>query len=118
LEAVYEEKNLSMDNPWRRVNEAMLLELFPEHPYGTQPTIGLVDHLKTPAYQDMIDYFERWYVPNNMAIVLAGDIDAKTALPILEEKFGRLEPKPLPKPAPGKVPPLQGRKTVDVVADG
>jgi predicted Zn-dependent peptidase len=118
LEAVYEEKNLSMDNPWRRVNEAMMLELFPEHPYGTQPTIGLVEHLKTPAYQDMADYFERWYVPNNMAIVLAGDIDAKTALPILEEKFGRLEPRPLPKPAPGKLPKLSGRKVVEVVADG
>jgi predicted Zn-dependent peptidase len=118
LEAVYEEKNLSMDNPWRRVNEAMMLELFPAHPYGTQPTIGLVEHLKTPAYQDMVDYFERWYVPNNMAIVLAGDIDPKTALPILEEKFGRLEPAALPKPAPGKFPKLSGRKAVEVVADG
>ncbi len=118
LEAVYEEKNLSIDNPWRRHNEAMMAALFPEHPYGTQPTIGLAEHLKTPAYQDMVDYFERWYVPNNMAIVLAGDIDPATALPILEDKFGRLEPKSLPKPAPGKFPKLSGRTVREVVADG
>jgi predicted Zn-dependent peptidase len=118
LEAVYEEKNLSIDNPWRRLNEALLLSLYPQHPYGTQPTIGLAEHLKSPAYQDMADYFERWYVPNNMAIVLAGDVDAKTTIPLLEEKFGRLEPKALPKPAPGKFLPLRGRTVKEVIADG
>lgn len=118
LEAVYEEKNLSMDRPTSRVFETLALALYPEHPYGTQPTIGLVDHLKTPAYGDMVDYFDRWYVPNNMAIVLAGDIDPATALPVLEASFGRLEPKPLPASLPGTITPLASRVSRTVLADG
>jgi predicted Zn-dependent peptidase len=118
LEAVYEEKNLSLDRPSSRVWETLHRALFPRHPYGTQTTIGSVDHLKTPAYQDMVDYFHRWYVPNNMAIVLAGDIDAETALPVLEAQFGRLRPRPLEPPAPGEVVPLRGRVFEQVHAEG
>jgi predicted Zn-dependent peptidase len=118
LEAVYEEKNLSLDRPETRVWETLMLALMPKHPYGNQTTIGSVEHLKTPAYQDMVDYFERWYVPNNMAIILAGDIDAKTALPVLEEKFARLEPKPLEKDLPGEIVPLSGRVAREVKAEG
>ncbi|MEM6296044.1 MAG: pitrilysin family protein, partial [Myxococcota bacterium] len=118
LEAVYEEKNLSLDRPTTRVWDAMLGNLYPEHPYGTQTTIGSVEHLKTPAYADMAEYFERWYAPNNMAIVLAGDVDAKTAVPVLEAAFGHLQPKPVPTPEPGALPPVKGRRLAEVVGDG
>jgi predicted Zn-dependent peptidase len=118
LEAVYEEKNLSLDNPYRRVSEARYRALFPKHPYGTQTTIGSVEHLKNPAYQDMSDYFDRWYVPNNMAIAVAGDIDAETVVPLLEKKFGHLQPKPVPKPHAGTITPLDGRVVKEVVAEG
>ena len=118
LESVYEEKNLSLDRPFSRAWEAMHKALFPKHPYGAQTTIGAVEHLKSPAYQDMADYFERWYVPNNMAIVLAGDIDAKTALPVLEKKFGHLEPKAVPEPGPGEIVPLSGRVFREVPGEG
>ncbi|HET6585105.1 MAG TPA: insulinase family protein [Nannocystaceae bacterium] len=118
LEAVYEEKNLSLDRPQTRVSEALMLALMPKHPYGNQTTIGSVEHLKTPAYQDMSDFFDRWYVPNNMAIILAGDIDAATALPVLEEKFARLEPKALPKDLPGEIVPVPGKVVREVTAEG
>ncbi|MEM9458812.1 MAG: insulinase family protein [Myxococcota bacterium] len=118
LEAVYEEKNLSLDNPYRRVREALYQALFPEHPYGTQTTIGKSEHLKNPAYGDMVDYFDRWYVPNNMAVALSGDIDPKTALPVLEATLGTLKPKPVPLPHAGKLPPVPGRVFGQVEADG
>lgn len=119
IETVYEEKNRSMDNPGRRVGELMSRSLYPAHQYGTQPTLGHIDHLKNPAYGDMVAFFERWYVPNNMAIVLAGDIDAATALPILEKTFGAaLEPKPLEPPEPGAIEPLAGRKVYELEAEG
>ena len=118
LEAVYEEKNISLDNPFSRVYEAMTGAIFPQHPYGTQPTIGLAEHLKTPAYADMVEFFERWYQPNNMAMVLAGDIDAETALPILEEHFGSWEPAPLAEPAAASLPPVDGRQQREIVAKG
>ena len=59
LEAVYEEKNLSLDSPDRRVFEQLFKGLFPSHPYGTQTTIGEIEHLKSPAFQDAGDYFNR-----------------------------------------------------------
>ncbi|MCB9748975.1 MAG: insulinase family protein [Myxococcales bacterium] len=117
IEAVYEEKNLSLDSSYNRVSEALLRALFPQHPYGTQPTIGTVEHLKTPAYQDMVDYFHRWYVPNNMAVVLAGDVDAATALPVLERTLGRLAPKPVPSPEAATLTPISGRVEREVVVE-
>ncbi len=84
LEAVYEEKNTSLDTPEDRVDEALRLALFPGHPYGTQPTLGLAEHLKNPAHAEMVAYHRRWYVPNNAAIILAGDLDPASALATLE----------------------------------
>ena len=118
LETVYEEKNKSLDSTGRRMGTALHRALYPDHPYGTQPTIGVVDHLKSPAYTDMVGFFKRWYVPNNMAIVLAGDIDAATALPALERAFGEFEPRPLPASNPGKLTAPSGRVEVEVIAAG
>jgi len=118
LEVVYEEKNGALDNPTDRVFEALLRQLFPRHPYGTQTTIGTVESLKTPAYGDMEAFYRRWYVPNDMAIVLAGDVDAAHALPVLERAFGAMRPAPLAPPAPGELVPLGGRKQVVIRAEG
>ena len=92
LEVVYQEKNDSLDDPGERELDATLRNLFPRHPYGTQTIFGETEHLKLPAYHDMAAYYERWYVPNNMAVLLAGDIDAAAALPVLERTLGRLQP--------------------------
>lgn len=118
LEAVYEEKNMSLDDPRDRVFETLAKGLFPQHPYGTQPTIGLVEHLKTPAYADMVSYFRRWYVPNNIALVLAGDIDAATALPVLEQYFGAWQPRAIEPPPAAPLPPVRGRQQHDLTAEG
>ncbi len=118
LEAVYEEKNLALDSAEDRVWETLTRALMPRHPYGTQTTIGTVDHLRTPAYQDMVEFFARWYAPNNMAIVLAGDVDAATAIPVLEKSFGRLTPQPLTPPHAGEIVPLSGRTAHEVLAEG
>lgn len=118
LEAVYEEKNMSLDDPDDRVAEAMRLGLFPAHPYGTQPTIGSAEHLKTPAYAEMVAYHRRWYVPNNAALLLAGDVDPDAALPILERAFGGWAPAPLSAPAPGEQRGPKGRAVTELVADG
>src|SRR5678815_5422423 len=66
LEAVYEEKNRGMDSPPRRVHEAFMKALFPQHGYGWSSTLGEVEHLKSPAYGDMLAFFARYYTPQNM----------------------------------------------------
>lgn len=112
LEAVYEEKNRGLDNPGRRVYEAMMLGLFPKHGYS-QTVLGHVDHLKAPAYADMEAYFYRYYTPQNMAILLSGDVD-ESILPLLEKEFGKFQRKAGDAPDPGALPPLDGRQEVSV----
>ena len=118
LEAVYEEKNLSLDNPDNQAWEALLEGLFPAHPYGTQTTIGASEHLKNPAYNDMVAYFEDWYAPNNMAVLLAGDIDPETALPVLEQTLGQIPTRQIATPEPGALPPVEGRVEREVFGEG
>ncbi|MBL4636216.1 MAG: insulinase family protein [Kofleriaceae bacterium] len=118
LESVYEEKNRSLDNPNSRIDEAVARGLFPAHPYGTQPTLGSAEHLKTPAFGDMAEFFDTWYRPNNMAIVLAGDIDAKTALPALQAAFGAMAPKDLPALPESSLTPPSARQDIEIVAPG
>jgi predicted Zn-dependent peptidase len=96
LEAVYEEKNIGMDNEGRKMNEAILGGLFAKHPYGTQTTIGTVEHLKNPSITKIKEYYRNYYVPNNMAIILSGDIDPDKAFEQIEKAFGDMKPGDVP----------------------
>ncbi len=95
LEAVYEEKNRGMDNDGRRVFEELLASVFPKHQYGTQTTIGTVEHLKNPSMRKIREFYSTYYVPNNMAIVLAGDFDPDAAVDRINAAFKAYEPKPV-----------------------
>ncbi len=96
LEAVYEEKNISLDNDGRKVFEAMMTALFKNHTYGTQTTIGTVEHLKNPSLLKIRNYYNTYYVPNNMAIVLAGDFDSDKTIALIDKYFAYMQPKEVP----------------------
>lgn len=98
LEAVYEEFNRAQDNDYRKASYAMNELLFEEHPYGTQTTLGTGEHLKNPSMVKIHEYFDKYYVPNNMAIILAGDFDPDQALKMIENYFGGMERKELTQP--------------------
>jgi len=105
LEAVYEEFNRTQDNDFRKSYYAMLEGLFPNHPYGQQRTIGTSDHLKNPSMVAIHNYFEKYYVPNNMCVVLVGDINFDETIKKVNTAFGHYEKKEvihpeLPKEAP------------------
>ena len=96
LETVYEEKNTSLANDGRKASEAMLNALFPNNPYGQQTTLGSVEHLKNPSLTNIRKFFDTYYVPNNMAVCLAGDFDYDEAIAIIDKYFGQLKPKEVP----------------------
>jgi predicted Zn-dependent peptidase len=77
LEVVYEEKNRTLDNRDRLSSYALADLLYKNHPYGQQSTIGDAEHLKNPSLVYIQQYFDTWYVPNNMSIAISGDIDIK-----------------------------------------
>lgn len=92
LEAVYEEKNISMGSDGSKEYAALWKLLAPTHPYGTQTTIGEQEHLKNPSIVNIKNYFHRYYVPNNVAIVLAGDFNPDAVIAIIDRYFGSWNP--------------------------
>ena len=98
LETVYEEFNRGQDNDNRKQYQAVLKELFPTHPYGTQTTIGKAEHLKNPSMKEIHNYFNTYYVPNNMAVIMVGDIDFDTTIKKIANSFGSYEAKLIQKP--------------------
>ena len=96
LEVVYEEKNRGMDSPFSKLFEEIHTQLFKTHPYGTQSTIGTTEHLKNPSLTKMYEYFNTYYVANNMALVLSGNFDLEKTIPIIKEKFSKLRSAPIP----------------------
>jgi predicted Zn-dependent peptidase len=96
LEAVYEEKNMSLDRDGDQAYETLMLNLFPNHPYGTQTTIGTIEHLKNPSLQKIQEYYNAYYVPNNMAICISGDIDPDKTIELIEKNFGQMKNKEVP----------------------
>ena len=92
LEAVYEEYNLYLSDDGDKVWQAMGKKLTPTHPYGTQTTIGTQDHLKNPSITNIKNYFRKWYVPNNIAICMAGDFDPDQTVQIIDRYFGQWQP--------------------------
>lgn len=95
LEAVYEEKNRGLDNDDNKVWEAAFEGLFKNHTYGTQTTIGTIEHLKNPSMKEINNYFYKHYVPNNMAIIMSGDFDPDKVYADAEKYFGNWSMKPL-----------------------
>ena len=88
LEAVYEEKNISMASDNTKEFAAIWKLLTPTHPYGTQTTIGEQEHLKNPSIINIQNYFHRYYAPNNVAICMAGDFDPDQTIAIIDKYFG------------------------------
>jgi len=114
LEAVYEEKNRSLDNDGSKMQEAMMKYLFPTHNYGQQTTIGTIEHLKNPSLKAIRDYYHKYYVPNNMAVIMAGDIDPDQLVKKIDQSFTYMKQQPvtLYNPAPEK--PLSAPVVKDI----
>jgi predicted Zn-dependent peptidase len=91
LEAVYEEKNRTLDSDDDKIWETLFAGLFRKHQYGTQTTIGTIDHLKNPSIKKIKEYYHQYYTPNNMAICISGDFDPEVTIKMIDEKFSLLK---------------------------
>lgn len=85
---VQNEKRQGDNQPYGMVSYSQLRALFPEgHPYA-HSTIGSMADLEAASLDDVGDWFEQFYGASNAIVVLAGDIDAETARPLVERYFG------------------------------
>lgn len=109
LEVVYEEKNRAMDNIQRKFVEEITSQLYPNLPYGQWSVLGTVEHLKKPSLIRMYEFFEKNYVPGNMALILSGNFDAEGVKPMIETRFGAWEARPVPELDLPELQPIEGK---------
>ncbi|HET9427427.1 MAG TPA: pitrilysin family protein [Allosphingosinicella sp.] len=106
---VQNEKRQGDNEPFGLVEYAQLEALFPEgHPYR-HSTIGSMADLSAASLEDVRNWFRENYGPNNAVLVLAGDIDAAEARPLVERYFGDIPRGPVNEPAQAAVPTLASR---------
>ena len=89
LETVYEEKNRAEDNFGMQLMEHLQEMVFKGSNYE-YPVIGSTENLKNPRLSDMEAFYQKYYVANNMALILCGNFKEKDIIPLLEKTFGRI----------------------------
>lgn len=97
---VQNEKRQGDNQPYGLFRYKLSEQLFPDgHPYH-HSTIGSMADLDAASLDDVKNWFRQYYGPNNAVLVLAGDIDAATARPLVEKYFGAIKAGPKnPRPA-------------------
>lgn len=117
-EVVKEERRFRYENePFGLLSEILYDNAFSTHPYKHTP-IGSMQDLEAASIEDVQDFFNTYYVPENATLTLVGDFESDYALQMVEHYFGRV-PKaknPVPRDIPREPPPLQERR-VTIEAD-
>ncbi|TAJ12876.1 insulinase family protein [Marinilabiliaceae bacterium JC017] len=114
LETVYEEFNMYQDQDGERAWQTLMKNLFPNHPYG-RDVIGFPEHLKNPSMEQIKDFVHKFYIPNNMAISLSGDLDFEVTIAVIDKYFGTMAKKELKTPAPIIEKPIEAPIVKEVV---
>ncbi len=96
---VQNEKRQGDNQPYGKVWEHLLRQVFPPgHPYSWD-TIGSMEDLEAATVDDIKDWFATYYGPNNAVLAIAGDVDTDIAIAKIEKYFGDIPPgPPLTKP--------------------
>jgi zinc protease len=106
LEVVKEERRLrTEDNPQALMNEALNATVFVASPYR-RPVVGWMSDLDAMTPDDARAFYQRWYVPANAAIVVAGDVDVAQVRQWAEKYYGAVPPRAVPARKP-RTEPLQ-----------
>ncbi len=91
---VQNEKRQGENQPYGTAFQQVLANVFPpDHPYSW-PIIGSMEDLDAATLDDVTEWFETYYGPNNATLVLAGDIDVDTARAKVQQYFGHIPPGP------------------------
>jgi len=97
-EVVIEEILRSKDSPGKVLSEALFQKAFPTHTYG-RPIIGFAETVRGFTREKVTQFWQNWYVPENMVVVAAGDFSSEKAFQLCERIFGSLRAIPSPKVA-------------------
>jgi zinc protease len=110
-DVILEERNQRIENnPRARLGIQMDAALFLNHPYG-KPVIGWRSEIEQLTRQDAIDFYRRFYGPNNAVVVIAGDVTPGEALSLAQDVYGKIKRRAdiLPRRRPEEPPPVAAR---------
>jgi len=89
-DVVLEERRMRTDNdPSAQLSEALSAALYVNHPYG-RPIIGWMHEIQQLSRESALDFYRRFYTPNNAVLILAGDLDEKEARVLAEKTYGKV----------------------------
>jgi zinc protease len=111
-EVILEERAQRTDsNPGALLSEQMRAAQFQNHPYGV-PIIGWRHEMEQLSREDALDYYERFYAPNNATLVVAGDVESEAVKALVEEHYGPIIPSDaiIPRDRPQEPPQLAERR--------
>ncbi|HKJ78922.1 MAG TPA: insulinase family protein, partial [Prolixibacteraceae bacterium] len=111
LETVYEEYNMYEDNPNSRVQQLLMEKSFAGHPYS-RPIIGKGEHLKNPRLSKLVEFYNKWYVPGNMALILVGNVKTEEIAGLVNQKFSRLTKGEIPEPKTYEIEEIKDKNVI------
>ena len=116
IQVVMEERRLrTEDNPSSLLNESLMATAYMSSPYR-HPVVGWMNDLQNMTAADARDWYRSWYKPNNVTVVIAGDVDPKKVLATVEKYYGAVAAQELPVRKPQVEPPQKGVKQVQAKA--
>lgn len=118
IEVIKEERRMRTDNnpnalTFERLNAAAFLA----SPYH-HPVVGWMNDLNQLTAQDVLDWYHRWYAPNNALLVVAGDVEPQQVFSLAERYFGAIPRKDMPRLKVVHEPPELGQRRVQVSGPG
>jgi zinc protease len=114
IEVIKEERRLRTDDkPTSLTYERFNAVAFANHPYR-QPIIGWMEDLNSMNIDDLREWYQTWYAPNNATLVVVGDVRANEVFSLAKEYFGHLKPADLPQLKPRKEAKQYGVQRVEV----
>lgn len=116
LKVVLEEVKQGEDNPSRVATQALFATAYTRHPYR-RPVIGYTKTVKSFTRERLLDFFQRYYVANNITLVVVGDFDSEAAKKKIARAFEDAPSRPLPAPAERHEPQQRTCRSVVTGAD-
>jgi zinc protease len=116
VKVVMEERRMrTEDNPQSLTYEQFNATAFVSSPYRL-PVIGWMDDLENLQVDDLRDWYQQWYAPNNATLVVVGDVDPEEVYTLAKKHFGPLEPSDISAVKPRHEVAQRGRKQIKVEA--
>ena len=112
-DVVLEELRLSLNDPQDAVFEEATAASYHAHPYG-KPVLGWISDVQRITRDDAFNYYKTYYVPNNMSLVIVGDVIETSAMRLARKYFGKMRKGPEPPEVRTEEPKQTGERRVNV----